>query len=186
MLVVHIEHGETTGRGKSKTPGLGHPRLEMIDKCFDLSGYRRIIKGLIISDFTKFGVTKLRFEIIVVGCGARSNIKPKEPRWENDTGRLGVAPDLLTPRWENDPGRLGAAPDSLTLEYEHVVYESDFEAATPSSNPEIRQLIIKDEFGFVIHLEFGFINLWFREDQPVIRFTMLACSRQNVSKQTAR
>ncbi|GJR81001.1 hypothetical protein Tco_0151786 [Tanacetum coccineum] len=33
MLVVHIEHGETTGRGKSKTPGLSHLRLEAIDKC---------------------------------------------------------------------------------------------------------------------------------------------------------
>ncbi|GKC57446.1 hypothetical protein Tco_1085044 [Tanacetum coccineum] len=59
--------------------------------------------------------------------------------------------------------------------------------ATPSSNPEIRQLVIKDEFGFVIHLEFSCINLQFREDRPVIRFTMLACSRyRNVSKQTAR
>nr|GEV66417.1 putative reverse transcriptase domain-containing protein [Tanacetum cinerariifolium] len=35
------------------------------------------------------------------------------------------------------------------------------EAATPSSNPEIRQLAIKDEFGFVINLEFGCNNLIF-------------------------
>ncbi|GKC32365.1 hypothetical protein Tco_1039659, partial [Tanacetum coccineum] len=31
------------------------------------------------------------------------------------------------------------------------------EAATPSSNPEIRQLGIKDKYGFVIHLEFRFL-----------------------------
>nr|GEV11728.1 hypothetical protein [Tanacetum cinerariifolium] len=35
------------------------------------------------------------------------------------------------------------------------------EAATPSSNPEIRQLAIKDELGFVIHPDFGCINLRF-------------------------
>nr|GEW82737.1 hypothetical protein [Tanacetum cinerariifolium] len=33
------------------------------------------------------------------------------------------------------------------------------EAATPSSNPEIRQLAIKYELGFVIHIEFGYNNL---------------------------
>ncbi|GJV03963.1 hypothetical protein Tco_1337532 [Tanacetum coccineum] len=42
MLVGHIEHGETTERGKSKTPRLSHPRLEAIDKCSVNFFWRRI------------------------------------------------------------------------------------------------------------------------------------------------
>nr|GEV17997.1 DNA-directed DNA polymerase [Tanacetum cinerariifolium] len=39
------------------------------------------------------------------------------------------------------------------------------EVVTPLSDPKIEQLAIKDELGFVIHLEFGYINLRFREDR---------------------
>ncbi|GKA18039.1 hypothetical protein Tco_0697876 [Tanacetum coccineum] len=39
------------------------------------------------------------------------------------------------------------------------------EAATPSSKPEIRQLAIKNEYGFVIHLDFGALT----SDFPVNR-----------------
>ncbi|GJU45468.1 hypothetical protein Tco_1202734 [Tanacetum coccineum] len=48
----------------------------------------------------------------------------------------------------------------VTLMLKHEVLNLDSagnEAATPSSNPEIRQLAINDEFGFVIHLVLGFL-----------------------------
>nr|GEU64337.1 retrovirus-related Pol polyprotein from transposon TNT 1-94 [Tanacetum cinerariifolium] len=54
--------------------------------------------------------------------------------------------------------------DSL---FDFKIFDGE-EVATSSSDPEIRQLAIKDEFGFVIHLEFDCINLRFGEDRPVI------------------
>nr|GEV31038.1 retrovirus-related Pol polyprotein from transposon TNT 1-94 [Tanacetum cinerariifolium] len=47
------------------------------------------------------------------------------------------------------------------------------EAATLSSNPEIRQLAIKDESDFVIHLEFGCINPRF----PVLYYKYYTCDQ---------
>nr|GEV54466.1 zinc finger, CCHC-type [Tanacetum cinerariifolium] len=43
------------------------------------------------------------------------------------------------------------------------------EVVTPLSDPEIEQLAIKDELGFVIHLESSYINLWFRFPAQSIR-----------------
>ncbi|GJZ17049.1 hypothetical protein Tco_0553172 [Tanacetum coccineum] len=64
------------------------------------------------------------------------------------------------------------AQDLHCLEYEHVVYESDFTGNEGWNNhrqSKINSLAIKDEFGFVIHLKFGCINLQFCEDRLVIR-----------------
>nr|GEZ65729.1 DNA-directed DNA polymerase [Tanacetum cinerariifolium] len=47
-------------------------------------------------------------------------------------------------------------------------FQSWNEVVTPLTDPKIKHLAIKDELGFVIHLEFGYINLRFRED----RFTI--------------
>nr|GEY62539.1 integrase, catalytic region, zinc finger, CCHC-type, peptidase aspartic, catalytic [Tanacetum cinerariifolium] len=43
------------------------------------------------------------------------------------------------------------------------------EVVTLSSDPEIEQLAIKVELGFVNHLEFGYINLWFRFPAQSVR-----------------
>nr|GEU96388.1 retrovirus-related Pol polyprotein from transposon TNT 1-94 [Tanacetum cinerariifolium] len=53
--------------------------------------------------------------------------------------------------------------DRLDILKEDLEYQSlqKNEAATPSSNPKIRQLAIKDESSFGIHLEFSYINLRF-------------------------
>ena len=59
---------------------------------------------------------------------------------------------------------------SLLIEHEVVNLDSfGMRLQRMLSYPAIKQLAIKDEFGFVIHLESGCINLWFCENQPVIR-----------------
>nr|GEZ69408.1 reverse transcriptase domain-containing protein [Tanacetum cinerariifolium] len=50
--------------------------------------------------------------------------------------------------------------------------ESWNEVVIPSSDPEIEQFAIKDELGFVIHLEFGYINLRALRD-PKINYTSM-------------
>nr|GEX10583.1 reverse transcriptase domain-containing protein [Tanacetum cinerariifolium] len=43
------------------------------------------------------------------------------------------------------------------------------QVVTPLTKPKIRQSAIKDELGFVIHLEFGYINLQFRFPAQSVR-----------------
>nr|GFB44215.1 hypothetical protein [Tanacetum cinerariifolium] len=65
--------------------------------------------------------------------------------------------------YDSDCEEINFAKVAFMANLSHYGFDdlAENKATTPSSSPEIRQLVIKDESGFVIHLEFGCINLWF-------------------------
>nr|GEV05851.1 retrotransposable element Tf2 [Tanacetum cinerariifolium] len=70
---------------------------------------------------------------------------------------------------EFQPGELDNQASYDVVNRRIKLLDKQNKVVTPSTDPEIEQLAINDELGFVIHLEFGYINLRFRFQAQSIR-----------------